>query len=310
MVLLLAGLAALLLLFAGGAAVMYFVDPFGLFGGGASSDMLAWAPSDSQALIYMDVEQMEKVNEMKSAFKGDVVDQVKLGLRPDEVSAVLGAGRGMGDSDVTVIKLRAKADQPKLISACGGKEATASGKKYYKANSGGALYFASDRVLVVTKNEPAMTALLQKENKVTISDDLKATANKGDGLMWMAASGSAAEKGDMIGLFSVLANPAAAFQMGGPKASGPKAKSTLMSIKVSGSKSSGRFESTYDSSDSAKRIADDVKKAMDAAKGNKMADIESFDVSTSGSTVTLTIVSTVKAGKGGMPGLPFGPGGF
>jgi hypothetical protein len=155
-----------------------------------------------------------------------------------------------------------------------------------------------------------MTALLQKENKVTISDDLRAASKKGDGLMWMAASGPAAEKGDMIGLFSIMANPAAAFGMGGPKTSGPKAKSTLMSVKMSGGKATGRFESTYDSSDSAKRIADDLKKVMDQAKG-KSAEMESFDVSTSGSTVTLTIVGPMKAGKGGMPGLPFGPaGGF
>ena len=310
LVLIVGGLAAVFLLCAGGGLAMYFLDPFGMFGGG-SSEMLAWAPSDSQALMFIDVEEAEKVSEFKAGLKGDAVDQTKLGLKPEEVSAMLGAGRGPGDPDVTVIKLRAAADRPKLIAACGGKEATASGKKYYKTSAGGGLYFASDKLLVVTKTEAAMTGLLQKENKVTVSDDLRAASKKGDGLMWMAAAGPAAEKGDMIGLMAGFGNLMGAFGMGGPaapKTAPPKAKTTLMSIKVSGSRGTGRFESTYDSPESAKRIADDRKKAMDQAK-TKSSDMQSFDVSTSGATVTLTIVGPVKAGKGGLPGLPFGPGG-
>jgi hypothetical protein len=310
-VLILGGLAALFVLFVVGGLIMYFADPFGLFGGGASSEMLAWAPSDSQALIYMDIEGMEKVDEMKANIKGEVVDQVKLGLKPEEVSAVLGAGRAMGDAELSVIRLRAKADQQKLIAACGGKEATANGKKYYKSSGGGGLYFASDRLLVVTKNEAVMTAALQKENKVTISDDLRAVSKSGEGLMWMAASGPAAEKGDMIGLMAGFGNLMGGFGVGGPpapKSTPPKAKATLLSIKASGSRGTGRFESTYDSPETAKRMADDLRKIMEQAK-TKSKDMESFDISTSGSTVVLTIVGPVKSGKAGLPGLPIGPGG-
>src|SRR5262249_7047930 len=79
---LIGGGAALLLVCVVGA-VMYFVDPFGLFGG-ASSDMLAWAPADSQMIIFMDVEEMEKVNEMKGSFKGDIADSTKLGLKSED----------------------------------------------------------------------------------------------------------------------------------------------------------------------------------------------------------------------------------
>ena len=308
LVLILGGLAALFLLCAGGGLAMYFLDPFGLFGGG-SGEMLAWAPSDSQALMYMDVEGIEQVNEMKANLKGDVVDQVKLGLKPEDVSAVLGAGRGPGDRDVNVIRLRAAADRQKLITACGGQEATAGGKKYYKSSGGGGLYFASDRLLVVTKTEATMTALLQKENKVTISDDLRAASKRGDGLVWMAAAGPAAEKGDVIGLMAGFGNLMGGFGMGGPqgpKGPAPKARSTVISIKASGSRGTGRFESTYDGPDTAKRIADDLRKIMDQAK-TKSKDMESFDISTSGSTVTLTIVGPVKSARGGMPGMPFGP---
>jgi hypothetical protein len=89
----------------------------------------------------------------------------------------------------------------------------------------------------------------------------------------------------------------------GPKDS-PKCTSTTMSIKVSGSKGTMKVESIYDSADGAKRISDDLKKAMDQTK-SKSKDMESFDVTTSGSTVTLTITGPIK-GQGGMPGLPFG----
>ena len=60
-----------------------------------------------------------------------------------------------------------------------------------------------------------------------------------------------------------------------------KCKSTLLSFKVSGNRATGRFESTYENSDAAKRMADDLKKALDKSK-NKMNDVESFDVSSSG----------------------------
>ena len=90
----------------------------------------------------------------------------------------------------------------------------------------------------------------------------------------------------------------------GPKST-PKCKSTLMSVKASGNKATAKLESTYESSDAAKRIADDLKKAMDQAK-NMSKDMESFDVSTSGATVTLTMTGPIKKGQGGLPGMPFG----
>jgi hypothetical protein len=319
--------ALLLALIGGGAAlflllgcvlVNVFWDPLGLFGGGSSSEMLAWAPADSQMVIFMDVEGMEKVDEMKGTFKGEVSDSTKLGLKSEDVSAVMGAGKGGGllgglggDPDVTIIKLRKSADQKKIIDASGGTEATANGKKYYKTKSGGGLHFASDKLLVVTKTESTMTSLLQKEEgKVAVSDDLRSTAKRGDGLFWIASTGQAAEQGDMIGLMAGLANLGNMFKDGGkgPKTNPPKCKATLMSMKASGNRATGKFESTYDSSDAAKRMGDDLKKAMEQSKNNKGSDFESFDVSTSGATVTLTIVGPINKGKGGFPGFPFGGG--
>jgi hypothetical protein len=303
----------LLALIGGGAAFLFllcagivlFADPFGLnLFGSSSSEMLAWAPADSQNIIYMDVEGMEKVDAMKGNFKGDITDSTKLGLKQDEVSAVMGAGRivGGGDPDVTIIKLRTKADQQKIINTSGGKEATTNGKKYYKTSGGGGLYFASDKMLVVAKTDAIMTSLLQKDSgKVVISDDLKSAAKRGDGLVWMAGTGQAAEKGDLIGLLSGNVN-FGGFGPAAPKAQS-KCKSTLMSMKASGTQGTSRIESTYDSSDTAKKIADDLKKAMDQAKA-KSNDGNTFDVSSSGSTVTLTVTGPIKPGKGMIPGLP------
>lgn len=310
---LIGGVAALLFL-CGGGAFMYFVDPFGIFGGG-SSEMLAWAPADSQMIIYMDVEGIEKIDEMKSTVGGQLSDSTKLGLKSEDVSAVMGAGKGggfmgPGDPDVTIIKLRKSADQKKIIDSAGGKEATASGKKYYKTSSGGGLHFASDKLVVVTKSESTMTTLLQKdEGKIAISDDLRAMTKRGDGVMWVASTGPAAEKGDILGMMAGFGNMFKEFGAGGKKGAAPstppKCKSTLMAVKVSGNKATNRLESTYDSSDAAKRIADDLKKMLDLSKG-KTDGMESFDVSTSGATVTLTMVGPVNKSKGGFPGLPIG----
>ena len=92
---------------------------------------------------------MEKVDEMKGSFKGELSDSAKLGLKPKTSRpswAGKGAGfMGRGDADVTVIKLRKAADQKKIIDSAGGTEATANGKKYYKTKSGAGLYFRPPR---------------------------------------------------------------------------------------------------------------------------------------------------------------------
>ena len=93
----------------------------------------------------------------------------------------------------------------------------------------------------------------------------------------------------------------------GPKTTPAKCKSSLVCIKASGNRGTFRVESTYDNSDTAKRMADDVKKAMEQSK-SKSSDLESYDVSNSSATVTLTVVALVNKNKAGLPGFPFGGG--
>jgi hypothetical protein len=231
------------------------------------------------------------------------------------VAAVLGAGRTAmgGDPDVLVVKLKSAADQNALVAANGGQPATAGGKTYYKTRTGGGLYFPSGRLVVITQSESTLTARLGKDDgKVIVSDDLRATTRRGDGLTWIAASGQAAEQMDFIGLMVGLANMFApggagfgpAMAPNGPKTT--RAKSCLMSMKASGNTATLRFESTYDSSETARKMADDLQRALTSNK-SKIEPDTSFDVASSGATVTLKVTGPMKKGKGP---LPFGLGGL
>jgi hypothetical protein len=307
---LLGGAAALLL---GAVLVVLLVDPFGLFGGGASSEMLAWAPAETQSITYVDVDGARSVEGFNNGFGGVAGDSTKLGLKADEVSAVLGAsksGGGVfgllgGDPDVMVIKLKASADRTKIINAAGGKEATANGKKYYKTNGGGGLYFPSDRLIVATKAESTLTGLLQKDDgKVVVSDDLRSAVKRADGIVSMVSSGQAAESGDILGLMAGAANPFAGMGPGGPAAAKTgKVKTTLFTVKASGNRATAKVETTYDSAETATKIAEGLQKMLEQNKGKIEAD--SHDVSRSGSTVTLTMSGPINKGKN-MMGFGFG----
>jgi hypothetical protein len=312
---LLAGAAALLFC-CGGGSVLYFADPFGWFGG-ASSDMLAWAPADSQAVMYMDVDGMSRLPEAKDQLHVKNTDVARYGIRTDEVAAVLGAGRSHpmgGDPEVTVVQLKAAANQSAIVAASGGTEATAGGKKYYRTRTGGGLYFPSSRLVVITQAESILTARLGKdEGKVVISEDLRAATRRGDGLVWIAASGQAAEQADFIGKIAGFANmfgrggfAPGGFAPGGPGPARPaRARSTVMAMKASGGTATIRFESTYDTSDAARKMADDLRRALDANRAS-IESGETFDVSSSGATVTLTVTGPIKK-KGAGP-FPFGFG--
>ena len=73
-----------------------------------------------------------------------------------------------------------------------------------------------------------------------------------------------------------------------------------MSMKVSGNKGTMRFETTYDSPEFARRVADDLRRNFGQNRP-AMTDMESFNVSQSGSTVTLTTTGAIKKRKGFMP---------
>jgi hypothetical protein len=325
LVLILAALAALLLLGVGGAALMYFVDPFGLFGGGASSDMLAWMPADTQQIEGMDVASVSKNSKALAAVRGDLKDAEAIGIKAEDISSVIqGKKGGKGAAaEVMVLKLKSSADKDKISKAAGGTGAEASGKKYYKTKTGGGLYFPSDKLVVLTKSENTLTGLLQKEDgKVVISDELKSTVKRADGDMWMAAAGSAANMFDAGGAGG---GPKGGMPGFGPT---PAPKNSLATAKLSGDDVNMRMEITFADADTAKKAADQIDamfklmkgmmEGMDkmfakaggggnpaAAKmqGAKKA-FDTMKVTTSGSVVTITLTLPVDSMDG------FGKGGF
>jgi hypothetical protein len=310
MVLLLVGGALLLfLLCGGGAAVMYFADPFGLFGGGPSNDMIAWAPADTQSITYINLDEARTVDDFRDGVASGG-EPAKVGLRPEEISSLMMASRGgdlftfLGNPDVVVYKLNVPADKNRMINSSGGKEMKAGSKTYYKTNSGGGLYFASSKVVVVTASESTMNTLLQKdEGKVVVSDELKNAIKSNDGTISSTSVGNAAEKTDFLGLMSGNLFGAGGFNFGKEPVKTAKARVVSLSIKVSGNRGTAKFETTYDSPDGAQTIADGLKKSMEQNKG-KNNELESYDVSKSGSTVTLTLKGPIKKSKGGFPFLP------
>lgn len=291
---LIGGLAAMFLL-CGGAALMYFVDPFGMFQSGISSEMLAWAPPDAKSVVFTDVENAEKIDELKNKAVG-VSDMASFGVRKDEIASTLAFGRGLfGAGEVNVIKLRSNADKKKIIEAAGGKEVSAEGSSYYTVR-GGAMHFASDSLLITCKSESTLKSLLKGGSSRGASKELRAIAKKGDGLLILAAVDDAAAGSDMLMVLSATPNLGEMF--GNPTGGGvrPKARSTVLSLNASGDRARLRIETDYGDSASADRVASDLRKALDM----KRHEYETYTVSTSGGSVTMKASGPIK-GSGRNP---------
>jgi hypothetical protein len=188
-----------------------------------------------------------------------------------------------------VIKLASSANRDAIISATGGQEATAAGKKYYQIRGGGAVYFVSDRMLVHTNSSSVMPGLLGKNGKVELPSDMRAAAGKARGQIWQAQTngsplGGGPKGGEMFGIPAV-AQP----------------RYSVASQSLSGNTVDVRMEMEYADSGTARQAADSIEKmlslfrglagaAPNDAKNRKAREfMESARVSTSGSTVVLTI---------------------
>jgi hypothetical protein len=200
------------LVMAVGAVLVLVLDPFELFGGGPSSDMLAWAPADSQSITFINMDEARETENFRDALAGPA-NMNQLGIRSEDVSSIMIASRnspgltflGPGNADVMVVKLNVTADQNRIINSSGGKEATIDGKKYYKTNGGGAIYFASSNLIVSTRTDATMATLLQKsDSTVVISDELRSAVKRADWTVSMASTGQAAEGADLLGLMAAF----------------------------------------------------------------------------------------------------------
>lgn len=178
-----------------GFGLWYFV----LSGGSASTDMLVWAPNNSDSLAGMKVSRLSNFPSLKrSAGLRLIRTQNLIGL--DEIDEVLVA-RGAG-VETYVIRSKATLDESKIIKAVNAKEQTVNSKKYYQGNAG-FFHFASSRLLIFCSSEPVMGDLLKKANRVTISDTLHDYASRASGDIWNAKTtmiGFAGSKGEYGGV--------------------------------------------------------------------------------------------------------------
>lgn len=271
-----AGIGLVLLLLVGGALLL-IVDPFHWLSG-APSEMLAWAPSDTGAVTYMDLDELRKYEKVRNTAPPATT---RLGLAPDDVSAALTCGRQFGglDGEVTVLKLRSAPNQDQIVRTVGGTAATASGKSYYATRDGGAVHFPGGRLVVVTRSPATMNALLQKPaGQVVVSDELRAAINRADGQFWMASL----LPGGMLG-------PGfPAFPAGG------QPRSFLMCITLSGNTAEVRTEATFPDAAAARQAAAGAESVRPQVVGKRNW---TYSVTTSGNTIIITSSGPIDEGK-------------
>jgi hypothetical protein len=282
-------------------------------------------PADTQTVHGMDVAEVAKNPKALTAVRGDLKDVEAVGIKAEDVATAMqgkkAGGKGSA-AEVVVVKLKSPADKDKVTKAAGGTEATANGKKYYKTKAGGGLYFASDKMVVLTNSEGTLTGLLQKDDgKVVVSDELKGAVKRADGHLWAASVGADA---------NIFGGGAGGAKGGMPGFAAPPApKSSVMTGKLSGDEVAMRMELTFADADTAKKAADQIDAMFKLFRGmmegmekmvgkgpanpgqQKMQDtkkmFDTMKVTTNGSTVVITMTGPIDAldsfGKGG----GFGP---
>ncbi len=270
LVLILAIALPLLFLMVAGAGVgAYFL----FFGGGPSTDMLAWAPSDTEmveGVNYAKISAYPKLKRPVQARLGRIED---IGVPLTDVDEALFA-TGLSGS-VTVVRTKSKLDAPALMGKIKATELTAGGKKYYRAQ-GGYYHAPAARLLVYTPAESTMTALLKKEEKVTIGDELRGYANKAGGDTWAANTSRTP-----FGLAPLGGFMAPKGSYGGNRALGNQIKITRTLV-FADTAAAQAAESQF-------KLAEQMFKSGGRGKG-----LESISVTSSGSTVTLTATGSIE----------------
>ncbi len=145
--------------------------------GSTSSEMLAFAPPDSDMLIGINVNELlsnsrfklasDKLLQQEEAKKALGMFQSAGVKVPDDIEAILVASKwSENDSDVIVIKLTTPMDEGKLLSSFASKtEKKAGGVTFYRIkptsnDSELSLYFASDKLVVLTPAKDGKAAAI------------------------------------------------------------------------------------------------------------------------------------------------------
>lgn len=264
----------LLLLIGGPAAAVVIVGIvlyFNLFGGGGPpKDMLAWAPSDSTTITYVDYAALRRHRTERGPEGGTPIH----GVHPRDIESTMQADGG--DGTVMVIKTTYPMDREKILSAAVSgvnnfrQSRTVNGKTYYELFRGEYVYFASDRILVHTRKESAITSRLDRdEGTVNISPEMKSLFSRTQGDAWSiktAGRGTYTHNGNRV-------------------------ESSVSWVRVSGDTITTGGEITFES-ESAAQIAYDQAMSAQIPNGTK-------SVSKSGRRVTVKFTRTERPDSSG-----------
>ena len=179
LVLLLAiGLPVFLAIVGGGAYLLYSL----LFAGGASSDMLAWMPSNTTTVGGMKMANFRSNSKLKTQAMAVVARIDALGIPFENIEETL---QTKGAADVLVVRTATALTEDQLKKP-GATPQVVAGQTYYRTNGGMCYHLASPKLLVSTMNESTMKDLLNKERKVTVSSDLQSLVGRASGDRWEA----------------------------------------------------------------------------------------------------------------------------
>jgi hypothetical protein len=265
----------LLLLLIGGPAAAVVIIGIVLYfnllgGGGPPKDMLAWAPSDSTTITYIDYAALRRHRTDGGPEGGMPIH----GVHPRDIESTMQADGGEGT--VMVIKTTYPMDREKVLSsALNGintfrQSRTANGKTYYELFTGEYVYFASDRMLVHSRSQSAITSRLGRdEETVNISPEMKSLFSRTQGDAWSIKTAG----------------------RGTYTHNGSRVESSVGWVRVSGDTITTGGEITFES-ESAAQVAYDQAMAAQIPNGTK-------SVSKSGRRVTVKFTRTERLDSSG-----------
>lgn len=241
------------------------------FGGGPSSDMLAWAPTDSTSISGIRYARISEIGNYRSRLEARVRGITFLGVKEGDIDEIMIAKTGA--REMQVVRTKSKIDVGALAQASNAKE-TKSGEYTYYATPGTRFFSPSSRLLVICFDDTAMNAVLTKDRKVTIDKELRNVLGKTSGDLWDASINKNQWVNGNLGGSGVKAH------YGGSWLGESQIRSVHYWI-FTDEESAKRSENSFDT----------VAKLMKAGSvpGKK---IDTFELTRSGNVITLNVVIT------------------
>jgi predicted Zn finger-like uncharacterized protein len=269
-----------------------------VFSGEKDSDLLPWAPSDSDIIVAVDMKELMSIREVNELADQGKSKSKRKSLELGQVERMIGAGHGgLGESESVTVYRLAKPFDPNILIRAGRAKAKKRGAQQYLelANESTWVFNPTANVVVVADNEKQFFKSMDgKAGDIRISDDLRKAHRSVDGPLTVAIVGPPAQHGSFTG-------PLVALFEKNPEPP-PLCLSQTMSTKVRSDHTDVRLESHYSDSDKAKVAATQIEAGMKRAMAVTVANAkqndegvyvlrviyDTFKVESSGSTATIT----------------------